>query len=113
MRMPARLVVQLGLFALLSGSAFGAERPNFDALGARPPAPGKDTALLQRVALAVSPGARVQTESRLGVPTFLWVAGSRGSGSRRLAEPRRGHSGSLRRRPPRAPPSCSSERCTG
>ena len=78
MRISTRSLVLSGLI-LLSGSAFGAGKPNFDALGARPPAPAAAAALQQKAGLAVSPGARLQVESRLGVPTFLWVAGSPGA----------------------------------
>jgi hypothetical protein len=66
-------------FALLSGDALGAGLPNFDAFGARPRKPGSDAALLRKAEAAVNPGVRLQTESRLGVPTFLWVAGSNGA----------------------------------
>ncbi|HSB64796.1 MAG TPA: M36 family metallopeptidase, partial [Thermoanaerobaculia bacterium] len=78
MRMPFRSVVILSL-ALLSGDALGAGLPNFDAFGARPRKPGSDAALLKKAEAAVNPGVRLQSESRLGVPTFLWVAGSHGA----------------------------------
>lgn len=78
MRMHNRSVAALFL-ALLSGEALGAGLPNFDAFGTRPPVPSRDAALLQRAEAAVNPGVRLQTESRLGVPTFLWVAGSNGA----------------------------------
>jgi large repetitive protein len=46
---------------------------NRETLAARPADPVKAAALLARAKGLVRPGSVVQTESRLGVPTFLWT----------------------------------------
>jgi len=49
----------------------GGEVP--DSFGARPADPAKTAALLARAKDLVRPGSVMQTESRLGVPTFVWA----------------------------------------
>jgi len=53
-----------------------------DALADRPIDPGKTAALLARANGLVRPGSVVQSEPRLGVPTFLWTQGKRTSSAR-------------------------------
>jgi large repetitive protein len=43
------------------------------ALRVQPPAPGRTAAMLARAKELARPGSVVQTEPRLGVPTFLWT----------------------------------------
>jgi uncharacterized repeat protein (TIGR01451 family) len=49
------------------------------ALAARPADPARSAAVVARAAILVRPGSVVQTEPRLGVPTFLWTRDQRTS----------------------------------
>ncbi len=66
------LGVALGL-VLVSATAFAKPKPNIDAFGARTGASQNDAAVRQSARDLVNPGSSIHTESRLGVPTFLWV----------------------------------------
>ena len=57
---------------LLSVSAFGRQLPNVDKLGEQNPSPAKAALLNQRAIGLVQKGMPLSSESRLGVPTFLW-----------------------------------------
>jgi len=53
-----------------------------DALAQRPADPAKTAALLATAKSLVRPGSAVQTEPRLGVPTFLWARDPEATGTR-------------------------------
>jgi hypothetical protein len=67
-------LVSFVIATLLSASLFGSQLPNFDQFGAQAPNPSK-VAVLQQKAQSlgvVQPGMPMQSEARLGVPTFVW-----------------------------------------
>jgi hypothetical protein len=67
-----RFAVSLAVLALLAGNAFGKDLPNIDAFGTKPK-PTNRPSLEQKAGNLLRPGMRIQQESRLGVPTFLWA----------------------------------------
>jgi large repetitive protein len=78
-----RLVPELGLgigLSLALASCAGPSAPAQqlggdvpDAVGARPIDPSRSASLIARAQGMVRPGSVVQTDARLGVPTFLWA----------------------------------------
>lgn len=67
-----RLAVSLVVLALLASSAFGKNLPNVDAFGTRSSKGASN--LAQKAGDLLKAGSRIQEESRLGVPTFLWLS---------------------------------------
>ncbi|HEX7809716.1 MAG TPA: hypothetical protein VF608_13360, partial [Thermoanaerobaculia bacterium] len=59
---------------LLAGSAFGRNLPNIDAFGAGKQLPNTNADLAQKAGDLLKDGSRLHAESRLGVPTFLWLS---------------------------------------
>jgi len=69
-----RLSLVIGLFAgCLADDNASRPAAGNHALAARPADPVKTTAMLTKAKSLVRPGSVVQTEPRLGVPTFLWT----------------------------------------
>src|SRR5213076_2111507 len=62
----------LAVVCLLSISAFARQLPNIDKLGEQNPSPAKAALLNQKAVGLVQKGMSLSSESRLGVPTFLW-----------------------------------------
>ncbi|HEV7919570.1 MAG TPA: M36 family metallopeptidase, partial [Thermoanaerobaculia bacterium] len=63
------------LLLITTTTAFAAARPEFDAFGAvagKTNARQVESSLSARAGALLKPGSRIQTETRLGVPTFLW-----------------------------------------
>ncbi|HYC89061.1 MAG TPA: M36 family metallopeptidase [Thermoanaerobaculia bacterium] len=68
-----RSVVSFAVMLLLTGSLYGKNLQNIDAFGAgKNKAPGGQS-LAQKAGNLLRSGSRIQEESRLGVPTFLWL----------------------------------------
>ncbi|HEX6099721.1 MAG TPA: M36 family metallopeptidase [Thermoanaerobaculia bacterium] len=59
---------------LLAGSAFAKNLPNVDAFGATKPGRSPQAALAAKAGDLLRAGSKIQAESRLGVPTFLWLS---------------------------------------
>jgi hypothetical protein len=70
-----KLSIILSLLLLSTTTLFAAARPEFDAFGAsrgKTTAGQTENALAARAGEHLKPGSRIQTEPRLGVPTFFW-----------------------------------------
>lgn len=74
MRFRLRSVCSFAVAVLLTCSAFGKTLPNVDAFGASGRRSNNQSELAARAGDLLKGGSRIQTEPRLGVPTFLWLS---------------------------------------
>ena len=72
MRFRMRSVVSFGVALLFAGSVYGKNLPNVDTFGTRQSKGASN--LAQKAGNLLRAGSRIQEESRLGVPTFLWLS---------------------------------------
>jgi hypothetical protein len=76
MRFSMRPVVSFAVMLLLTGSMYGKNLQNVDAFGAGKNKTTNGPSLAQKAGNLLKAGSRIQEESRLGVPTFLWLSQS-------------------------------------
>jgi len=74
MKFRLRSVVSFAVALLFTASVYGKTLPNVDAFGAGANKTGVGPALAQKAGNLLKAGSRIQAESRLGVPTFLWLS---------------------------------------
>jgi large repetitive protein len=74
MKSRLRPVLSFAVVALLASSVFAKDLPNVDAFGTSKNKAGNQAELAQKTGDLLKAGSRIQSESRLGVPTFLWLS---------------------------------------
>jgi hypothetical protein len=72
MKLHRRAAFLLGVL-LLASSAFARQLPNIDAFANAKPNSANDAAVQARARNFIRGGSQLRTESRLGVPTFVWA----------------------------------------
>jgi hypothetical protein len=72
MKLHRRAAFLLGVL-LLASSAFARQLPNIDAFANAKPNPANDAAVQARARNFMRAGTQLRSESRLGVPTFVWA----------------------------------------
>jgi hypothetical protein len=79
MRTRTRVAVLLGVLLSMAVTGFARNLPNIDVFGERQPVTSNASATRLKVHTLGVSNPRLQTESRLGVPTFMWIGPLGGS----------------------------------
>jgi large repetitive protein len=79
MRTRTRVAVLLGFLLSMAVTGFARNLPNIDVFGERQPVTSNASATRLKVGTLGVSNPRLQTESRLGVPTFMWIGPIGGS----------------------------------
>ncbi len=74
MKFRVRSVLSIAVAVLLTSSIFGKDLPNIDAFGTSKNNFRNQAELAQKTGDLLMAGSRIQSEPRLGVPTFLWLS---------------------------------------